>query len=186
MSSTKIEIHGYAIVTDDDRIAGPDGRTPPALRNDADWRYFQGELDRAEVTALGRLGHEANPNARRRRRLVLSHGAHGIETRSDALWWNPAERPWSTIATGLLPTGGRVATPGGQRVFDLFLDVGYDAFHLTRAHGVVAPGGRAIFARCDEGWRAEDVLASAQLVASESRMLDPAANVSLTIWRKAV
>ena len=42
----------------------------------------------------------------------------------------------------LLPRGGDVAVPGGQVVFDLFLKIGFDAFHLSRAHGVRLPGGR--------------------------------------------
>jgi hypothetical protein len=182
--STTIEIHGYAIVTDDDRIAGPDGRTPAALRNDADWAYFQDELDKAALTALGRLGHEANPNPRGRRRLVLSHRTRGLETRSDGVWWSPADIAWSIAAPSLLPAGGRVAVPGGQGVFDLFLAIGYAAFHLTRARGVRAPGGRAIFSRCDEGVGAEAVLAAAGLREAETRVLDAEANVVLTVWRK--
>ena len=68
-------IEGYAIVSDDDLIAGPDGRTPDALRNEADWAYFQRELDRADLVALGRLGHEANPNVRQRRRTSWMRSA---------------------------------------------------------------------------------------------------------------
>ena len=48
----RIEVHGYAIVSRDDRIAGSDGLTPPALRNAADWAYFQRGLDRADLVAL--------------------------------------------------------------------------------------------------------------------------------------
>jgi hypothetical protein len=183
MSPSVIEIHGYAIVTDDDRIAGPDGATPPALRNDADWVYFQNELEKADLTVLGRLGHDTNPNPRRRR-LVLSHAARGLETRADASWWNPADIVWPEVASVLLPAGGRIAVPGGQSVFDLFLGVGYAAFHLTRAHGVLAPGGRAIFSQCDQGLRAEAVLTAAGLREAETRVLDSKANVVLTIWRK--
>jgi hypothetical protein len=183
MPPSALEIHGYAIITDDDRIAGPDGATPPALRNEADWAYFQSELDKADLTALGRLGHEANPNPRRRR-LVLSHAARGLETRSDASWWSPSEIAWPAVASVLLPAGGRVAVPGGQGVFDLFLEIGYAAFHLTRARGVLAPGGRAIFSCCDHGLRAEAVLAAAGLSEAETRVLDAKANVVLTVWRK--
>ena len=76
-----VEVHGYAILSDDDCIADASGATPQALRNDADWKYFQRELDRSDLTVLGRLGHEANPNAKSRARLVLSHGARGLERR---------------------------------------------------------------------------------------------------------
>src|SRR5271169_3255695 len=43
------EIHGYAIVSDDDRIADASGGMPTTLRNEADWAYFQAELDRADL-----------------------------------------------------------------------------------------------------------------------------------------
>jgi hypothetical protein len=39
-----IEINGYAIVSDDDRIAGPDGLIPASLRNEKDWDCFQRAL----------------------------------------------------------------------------------------------------------------------------------------------
>ncbi len=84
-------IHGHAIVSADDRIAADDGTVPQPLRNDADWSRFQAALDAAAVTVLGRRGHEANPNDKRRNRLVLSSSARGIEERRDGWWWNPAE-----------------------------------------------------------------------------------------------
>ena len=48
---------------------------------------------------------------------------------------------WEEIAARVLPSGGRVAVGGGQVVFDLFLMIGFDGFHLSRAHGV-APARR--------------------------------------------
>ena len=36
-----IKINGYAIVSDDDKIAGPDGLIPASLRNEKDWDCFQ-------------------------------------------------------------------------------------------------------------------------------------------------
>jgi hypothetical protein len=184
MPAAPIEIHGHAIITDDDRISGPDGATPEALRNEADWRRFQEELDKADLIVLGRRGHEANPNVKRRRRLVVSSSARGFETRDDALWWNPVETAWRSVAATLLPNGGRIAVPGGQGVFDLFLGFGYDAFCLSRGHGVTAPGGRALFAACDKGRTAEAVLREAGLKADAPQILDAGANVVLTIWRK--
>jgi hypothetical protein len=55
-------IHGHAIVSDDDKIADAHGRMPAALRNEADWRRFQDELDRAAAVLLGRRGHFAHPD----------------------------------------------------------------------------------------------------------------------------
>jgi hypothetical protein len=178
------EIHGHAIVTGDDRIADAEGSTPLALRNEADWTYFQAELDKADLIAIGRLAHEANPNFKQRRRLVLSRRARGLENRADAIWWNPVETPWGEVVSALLPSGGRIAVPGGQGVFDLFLSIGYDAFHLSRGLGVTAPGGRALFSACDRGLAAEAALARAGLIVAEARPLDERAHITLTIWRK--
>jgi hypothetical protein len=180
----RIEIHGYAIVSRDDRIAGADGRTPDALRNEADWAYFQRGLDQAGLIALGRLGHEANPNPRGRRRLVLSRTANGLERRDNAWWWNPGRVAWEEVCAALLPAGGRVAVPGGRDVFDFFLGVGYDAFHLSRAERIRIGAGRALFAACDAGIGAAAVLERAGLRAGPTETLDAAADVTLTVWRR--
>jgi hypothetical protein len=178
-----VEIHGYAIVSDNDCIADAAGRTPDVLRNDADWAYFQMELNRSAVTVLGRLGHEAHPNPKGRLRMVLSSSASGLERRPDGWRWNPAMLPWDRAIAVVLPEGGRVAVPGGRRVFDLFLDIGYDAFHLTRAEGTFVPDGVPVFAGCREGVSAEAVLSERGLEPDGRRILDPAGPVSLTIWR---
>jgi len=179
----RTEIHGYAIVSENDRIADEHGEAPEALRNEADWAYFQDELDRADLVVLGRLGHCANPNQRNRPRLVLSSAVAGLERRTDAWWWNPAALDWPEALAAVLPGGGRVAVPGGRRVFDLFLAIGYDAFHLSRARGVEVAGGTVLFSACDEGVPAAGVLAARGLVPGESRILDPKIPVELTIWR---
>jgi hypothetical protein len=179
---TKVEIHGYAIVSDDDRIADADGRMPEVLRNDADWAYFQAGLDRSAVTVLGRHGHESNPNPRGRLRMVVSSSSSGLERRSDGWWWNPQALPWQEAIAHVLPQGGEVAVPGGRRVFDLFLGIGYDAFHLARAEGARIPGGVALFSPCDQGLTAEAVLARSGMAPGQRQVLDPAAPVSLTVW----
>ena len=178
-----IEIHGYAIVSDNDRIADASGRTPDVLRNDADWAYFQAELDRSAVLVLGRLGHEANPTPKGRLRMVLSSSSSGLERRSDGWWWNPDVIPWSEAIHIVLPEGGRVAVPGGRRVFDLFLEIGYDAFHLTRAEGAFIPDGVAVFSGCDAGRSAEAILSGKGLKLGARRVLDPQGPVSLTVWQ---
>ena len=179
----KVEIHGYAIVSDDDRIADETGHTPDALRNDADWAYFQSELNKSTLTVLGRLGHEINPNPRKRLRLVLSSSSSGLERREDAWWWNPALVTWEEAVRTVLPEGGRVAVPGGRQVFDLFLLIGYDAFHLTRAEGTRIPRGTPVFSACGDGRSAEDVLSGVGLRTAERRILDDAGPISLTVWR---
>ena len=85
---TAIEIHGYAIVSCDDRIADASGATPEALRREADWAYFQAELDRAALTVLGRLGHAVNPNPKARLGWWSPHRC-GLVRRLDGWWWIP-------------------------------------------------------------------------------------------------
>ncbi|WP_112663994.1 hypothetical protein [Microvirga flavescens] len=180
-----IEIHGYAIVSDDDRIADESGAMPDLLRNDADWAYFQAELDLAALVVLGRLGHEANANPKKRARLVLSSSVPRLERREDGWWWNPATVSWEDAVRTVLPEGGRIAVPGGRRVFDLFLGIGYDAFHLTRAEGVHIPRGVALFSACDEGETAEEVLTKSGLTIGPRQVIDRNGPVSLTIWRRS-
>ena len=177
-------IHGHAIVSADDRIAGPDGRTPAQLRNEADWLRFQQALDQAAVTVLGRLGHEANLNARGRNRLVLSSSAHDVERRADAWWWNPADVPLEAALQQAAPAGGIVAVPGGRRVFDLFLALGFDEFHLACAQSVHVPGGIPVFSEVADGRPAEAALAARGLVADATELLDRKAKVTFTLWRR--
>ena len=181
--SRPTEIAGYAIVSDDDKIAGPDGLVPASLRNEKDWDYYQRALARADLVVFGHRSHELEPNIRGDPRLVISSRAAGLEQRADAWWWNPARTPWAEVAKRLLPLGGDVAAPGGQGVFDLFLEIGFDAFHLSRAHGVTLPGGRAIFSACDTGLSAEAVLARAGLRLGEKIALDPQHGVEMDVWR---
>ena len=166
-SNRLIEINGYAIVSDDDRIAGPDGLMPASLRNEKDWDCFQRAIAGSALVVLGHRSYELAPNVRGDQRLVVSRGAAGLEQRANVWWWHPARVSWAEVAKELLPHGGDVAVPGGQVVFDLFLEIGFDAFHLTRARGVRLPGGRALFSGCDAGLSAEAVLASAGLCVSK-------------------
>lgn len=175
-------IHGYAIVSADDRIAGPDGRMPPALHNDADWARFQTALDRAAVSVLGRLGHEQNANRLGRNRLVMSSSVRDIERRPGGLWWNPATVPAAAALREAAPAGGLAVVVGGRRVFDFFLTAGFDAFHLTRMARVFIPRGVAVFSDVDVGRRAEEILAAHGLVAGRAEWLDRQVDVSLVVW----
>jgi hypothetical protein len=185
MTPSEFSIRGYAIVSDDDKIAASDGLTPVSMRNDKDWDYYQRALDSADVVVLARRSHEAEPNVRNHRRLVLSReAAAGLEHRSDAWWWDPARVPWPEVADRLLPSGGIIAVSGGQVAFDLFLTIGFAEFHLSRAHGVTLPGGRAVFSACDAGLKAETVLSRAGLRLAERIPLDPAQGIEMNVWRR--
>lgn len=174
---------GHAIVSADDRIADAEGRFPDSLKNERDWTLFQAALDRADLSLIGRTSHEAAPNVKGRRRLVVSSTASGLERRPDAWWLNPEELPLREALMQLLPQGGEVSVPGGRGVFDLSLAFGFHAFYLVRAP-VRLPGGRGLFAACEAGTRAEDVLAHAGLVPAAQETIDPAAGVTRTIWSR--
>jgi hypothetical protein len=181
---TQIEIHGYAIVSRDDRIADAKGLMPASLKNDADWAYFQAELGRADYVVIGRASHEATPNIKRRKRIVLSRSARRLEKRADAWWWNPLELDFGELAKALAPAT-RIAVPGGQAAFDMFLKIGYSAFHLSRAERIALPAGRGLFSSCETGVAAETVLKEAGLHAGPTLDIDPQAGVTLTLWRPA-
>jgi hypothetical protein len=178
------QFHGHAIVSDDDMIADAAGNMPGALVNASDWDRFQRELDKAVAVVLGRKGHLAHRNTHGRNRIVVSSTASGIEKRDDAWWWNPAAVPLADALAAAAPAGGIVAVPGGQAVFDLFLKIGYDQFHLTRARGVKLPNGIAVFSECASGRSAEEVLARHGLVPAPSDVLDAPAGVTVTVWRR--
>ena len=106
-----IEIHGYAIVSDDDKIAGADGMTPVSLRNPKDWELYQRAQELADLVVFARRSHELEPNIHRRPRLVVSREAAGLEQRPDSWWWDPLRTTWEEVAARVLPRGGHVAVP---------------------------------------------------------------------------
>ena len=178
------EIHGYAIVSEDDKIAAADGLVPPQLRNEVDWELYQGALANSDLIVFAHRSHDAEPNLSGQRRVVLSRSARGLERREDAWWWNPDRAAWSEVLAQALPDGGEVAVPGGQFAFDLFLRIGYDAFHLSHARGVRLPGGRSLFSACEAGETSSAVLTRSGLVVSQRLELDPAHGVSMDVWRR--
>jgi len=181
---TEIIISGHAIVSSHDQIADANGLMPAGLRNEADWQQFQAELDHCDLIVLGRIGHQMFPNPKRRRRLVLSHQAQGLEMREDAAWWNPQLMPWPQVMERLLPQGGRVAVTGGRFVFDEFLRIGFDAFHLARARDCRIEKGIPIFSECLKGESAEAILQRYGLSLISTRLLDAKAGVDLSLWER--
>ena len=90
--SGNLEITGYAIVSDDDKIAAADGLTPPSLRNEKDWELYQRAQELANLIIFARRSHELEPNVHKLPRLVVSREAAGLEHRPDSWWWNPRPR----------------------------------------------------------------------------------------------
>jgi dihydrofolate reductase len=171
----------YAILSADDCIADSAGNMPREMMNDADWKYFQEELDSCTIIVLGRRSHEAAPNTAGRRRVVMSNGAGAIEDRDGVTWWNPARVSLADMLAAKAPDGGKVGVPGGRQVFDYFLREGLDRFHLSRAENVLLPGGTRVFSAQGS---AEHNLRRAGLLPGPRQVIDPAANVTLTIWNR--
>jgi hypothetical protein len=179
------EIHGYVIASEDGMLADATGAMPPQLRNDADWAYFQAQLDLAHLVLVGRTSHDAAPSTGRRRRVVMSRAVAALEQRGAVWWWNPNATPWPVMLARLLPMGGRVAVPGGQGAFNVLAHLGaFDCFHLARAMGVWLPDGRPVFGAQAKGLSIEAVLTQLGLAAEPTVTLDPAGPVLLNVWRR--
>jgi dihydrofolate reductase len=180
-------VEGYAIVSADGMIADGDGVMPDTIRNDADQRFLQTEMDRAAVVVHGRHSHEGGPRAAKRRRIVVTrHVASVAPDRSqpNAVLWNPAGATLEQ-AIAALGIGGRpIAVIGGTEVFGLFLPL-YDAFHLTRAAEAHIPAGRPLFPQVGPQTTPEDVLARHGLRAGPPREIDAAAGITLTTWERS-
>jgi len=178
----KHRIHGHAIVSANHAIATAEGTYPKPLFNPADQKHFHEALDEAAVTVLGRLGHESDKNPRLRNRLVVSSRAKGLERRPDGCWWNPAYVPIPEALDAVAPDGGIAAIVGGQRVFDMFLEAGYDQFDLARAETVTIKGGLPLFAGVEHGETPEALLRKHGLRPRPTETLDEAKRVTLTVW----
>lgn len=180
-------IEGYAIVSADGMIADADGIMAPELMVDADQRLFARALDHATIVVNGRHSNENQPPSPQRQRLIVTRKV--VATAPDpenpkALLWNPAGLPFAAACATLGAPGGTAAIIGGTDVFTLFLDVGYDAFHLSRASRVKLPGGRPLFRQVRHGRTPEDVLTQFGLAPGPMRVLDADAAVTLVTWTR--
>ena len=79
---------------------------------------------------------------------------------------------------------GLLAVIGGTDVFGLFLEIGYDSFHLSLAKNVRLPAGRPLFPQVRLGATAEDIFADHGLKPGPERVLDPVAGVKLISWTR--
>ncbi len=186
----RLTVEGLAIVSADGMIADHTGVQPDSLKPEADQRFFHDTLQRADALVHGRHSGEGGPHAARRRRIVLTRTIAGVardphnnsNNNTNTVLWNPQGAPfveaWAMLGAG----GSRLAVIGGTEVFGLFLELGYDAFHLTRVADVQLPGGRPVFPGVPDR-RPEEVLASHGLTPEVTRVLDASAGVTLTTWR---
>jgi dihydrofolate reductase len=179
-------IEGYAIVSADGMIADGNGAMPDAIRNNADQRFLQSELDWAAAVVHGRHSYEGGSRAARRKRLVVTRQIASIAvdpSLPNAFLWNPAG---ATLQEGLAKLGvgdGTVAIIGGPDVFGMFLPF-YDAFDLTRAAFAQIPGGRPLFPSVGPRLSPDDVLAGQGLKPGAPHDIDAAAGITLTTWTR--
>ena len=178
-------IEGLAIVSADDMIADAAGNQPPALTIEADQRHFMAATAAADVLAHGRYSGDAGPGAASRPRIVLTRSIAGVERdprRQRRVLWNPAgaalDEAWDALGER-----GVLVVIGGTEVFGLFLELGYDAFHLSRAGHVRLPGGRPVFPGIPPR-NADDLLAGHGLKPGPTRSLDAAAALTLVTWTR--
>jgi hypothetical protein len=179
-------IEGFAIVSEDGMLADAERRIPPSLVVEADQKFFHGSLEHAAVVVHGRHSHEGGPRADTRHRLVVTRSVTSLAphpTLPKTLLWNPQgatlEEAWARLGA----PDGMLAVIGNGDVNQIFLDRGFDAFHLSRVPGVRLPGGRPVFPGIGPDRTPEDILAEHGLKPSPPRALDPAAGATLVSWR---
>jgi dihydrofolate reductase len=168
-------IIAHAIVSADGMIADANGVQPPSLQLEADKRYFQTSLDKVDVVLHGRHSHEGHPNSATRRRLILTRRVAAVAPDPDdpkARLWNPAGAPLKDACAALGVDSGTVAVIGGPRAYTLFLKLGYDVFHLSRAAMVRLPGGLPVFDRSLFDGDPDAALSAAGLKVSVVHRLD--------------
>lgn len=180
-------IEGFAIVSEDGMLADSERRIPPVLVVEADQKFFHDNLERAAVAVQGRRSHEGGPRADMRYRLVVTTTVPSLAphpTLPKALLWNPQGASLEEAWTRLGAPDGMLAVIGGGDVNQLFLDRGFDAFHLTRVAGVRLPGGRPVFPDVGPNKSPEDILTEHGLKPGPPRLLDPAAGATLVSWER--
>ena len=178
-------IEGFAIVSEDGMLADASRHIPPALVVEADQKFFHGCLEHAAVVVHGTHSHEGGPRADTRHRLVVTHRVPALAphpTLPNTLLWNPQgaslEEAWSRLGA----PDGMLAVIGAGGVNQIFLDRGFDAFHLSRVAGVRLPGGVPVFPGIGPNRTPEDILAQHGLKPGPPRVLDAAAGATLVTW----
>ena len=180
-------IEGYAIISADGMLADANRKIPAGLLVPADQEFFHGSLEHAALVVHGRHSHEGGPRAATRHRLIVTTRVGALApdpSHPKSLLWNPKgaslQQAWAEVGA----PSGMCGVVGGPDVYELFLDIGYDAFHLTRVPHVRLPGGRPVFPEIGPDRTPEDVLAGRGLKAGPQRVLDPAAGVTLVTWQR--
>jgi hypothetical protein len=179
-------IEAYVIVSADGMLADASGVQPVSLQFEADHRQFQDGLERADAVVNGRHSAEGQPNSMSRRRLVVTRQVPNIGPDPDnpqARLWNPAGASLGAACAALGLSSGTIAVIGGPQVYTLFLKLGYDCFHMSRAVKVYLAGGLPVFSRERFGGDPDATLAAAGLKPGPTRWLED--GLTLTDWVRA-
>lgn len=185
-NGTSLRIEAYVVVGEDGHYCDAQGNLPDALKNDAEWAFFQAGLDASDLIVLGRKSHEATPNVRERRRLVMTRSVASLTRVDQTVFWNPSGASLETALAQFENPIASIAVVGGQAAFDHFLtgSYRYHRFHLSVIAGVKLPGGRPLFSEMDtKPVDARQVLQSAGYRVMEQQTLAP--GVTVSSWGEA-
>ncbi|CCE08282.1 conserved hypothetical protein [Bradyrhizobium sp. STM 3843] len=181
-----LRIEGYVIVSAEGMLADARNVMPNALKFDGDAKFFSAALDRADLIVHGRNSYEDQPNSPKRSRIILTRGVKALAPDPDnpkATLWNPAGAPFDAASEAAGVKSGTVAIIGGPVVFGMFLDR-YDTFYLSQAPHVHLPDGEPCFPGVAAARSPQQVLAAHGLQPTESEVLEPAFDVTVTAWRR--
>ena len=179
-------IEGYVIVSGDGMLANADRVMPEGLKFEGDKQFFTAALDRAELIVHGRNSGEDQPNSPQRKRVILTRNVSAVApdpSNPRATLWNPAGAPFEAACDHAGIHAGTIAIIGGPYVFDMFMDR-YDTFWLSLAPLLFLPGGEPCFPGVPQH-SPQEILAAHGLKPGAMQMLDPAADVSVTPWRRS-
>ncbi len=180
-----IIVEACAIVSADGMLADSTHVMPASLKFDADQRFFNDTLERADLIVHGRNSYEDQPNSLHRRRVILTRritALAGDPENPKATLWNPAGASFADACAHAGFSQGRVAIIGGTDVFGMFLD-SYDTFFLSEAPNVRLPGGVPVFPGVPHD-APQDILKRHGLKPDATQTLDAAHGVTLTPWTR--
>jgi hypothetical protein len=181
-----LRIEGYVIVSAEGMLANASNVMPDELKFEGDKQFFNAALDRADLIVHGRHSFEDQPNSPKRKRVVLTRKVDAIgadPSDPKSVLWNPSGAPFEAACDRAGVRSGTVAIIGGPGVFAMFLDR-YDVFWLSQAPHVRLPDGEPCFPGVPQR-SPQEILKAHGLSAGPRQMLDAAADVSVTPWRRS-
>lgn len=184
--TSALRIEGYVILSADGMLADASGVMPPQLKFDADQKFFEAALDRADLIVHGKNSFEDQLRSPLRTRIVLTRTVPALapdRTNPKATLWNPAGASFEDACRHAGVISGNAAIIGGPDVFGMFMDR-YDVFWLSQAHRLTIPDGTGGFPGIPQR-SPQHILAAHGLKAAETRVLDAERGVDVTAWKRA-